>query len=227
MNIVIVEDEGITALFLKESIEELGHNIVGIFDNASNLFEFLSEDNNETELIFMDINIKGAMDGIQTSAEISLKYPFVSIVFITSFKDSQTINEAQIVKPLGYIVKPISEVDLETILMIVTANRISTKNAEHKQILLKDYRYEKDTKELFYKENLVRLSKNERQCIDLLFKNHNSYVSNEQLAKYIWTDAEEQKSSLRELLFRLRRKLIAIEIINTPNVGYTLKVIDY
>jgi len=227
MNIVIVEDEGITALFLKESIEELGHNIVGIFDNASNLFEFLSEHNNETELIFMDINIKGAMDGIQASAEISLKYPFVSIVFITSFKDSQTINEAQIVKPLGYIVKPISEVDLETILMIVTANRISTKNAEHKQILLKDYRYEKDTKELFYKENLVKLSKNERQCIDLLFKNHNSYVSNEQLTNHIWPDAKEHIGSLRELLFRLRRKLIAIEIINTPNIGYTLKVIDY
>ncbi len=227
MNIVIVEDEGITALFLKESIEELGHNIVGIFDNALNLFEFLSEHNHETDLIFMDINIKGAIDGIQASEEVSLKYPFVSIVFITSFKDSQTINEAQIAKPLGYIVKPISEVDLETILMVIVANKTSTKNIENNKIILKNYRYEKDTQELFYKENLVQLSKNECQCIDLLFQNHNSYVSNEQLTHHIWPDTKEHTSSLRELLFRLRRKLISIEIINTPNVGYTLKVIDF
>lgn len=225
MNIVIVEDEGITALFLKESIEELGHDVIGIFDNASSLFEFLSEHGSETELIFLDINIKGAMDGIQASKEISLRYSFVSIVFITSFKDSQTINEAQIAKPLGYIVKPISEVDLETILMVVVANKASAKNTENNQILLKDYRFEKNTKELFYKGTLVELSKNERQCLDLLFKNRNSYVSSEQLAKHIWADAQEQKSSLRELLFRLRRKLIDIEIINTRSIGYALKVI--
>ena len=122
MNIAIVEDEGITALFLKESIEEFGHCAVGMYDNSTPFLEFLQQ-NSEIDLDFMDIQINGKLDGIQLAYEISLKYPNISIVFITSFKDSDTIKSAKIVSPLGYLIKPVVESDLEAILMVVESFR--------------------------------------------------------------------------------------------------------
>ena len=170
----------------------------------------------------MDINIEGPIDGIQAAKEISLAYLNISIVFITSFKDSQTIKEAQIVRPLGYLVKPISEVDLETILMVTQANRIK-KTVIEDEIILGSYSYNTNTKELLYKHKLINLTNNEQVCIELLMKNLNAHVSSELLIRYIWDDDKNRMSSLRELLFRLRKKLTDLEILNTPNVGYFLK----
>ncbi|MCX6075554.1 MAG: response regulator [Campylobacterales bacterium] len=72
MNIVIIEDEGLTALFLQEIIKDLHHSVVGIFDNSDALFSFLK--NNQVDLIFMDIKINGSLDGIQTANLAHNKY---------------------------------------------------------------------------------------------------------------------------------------------------------
>ena len=224
MNIIIVEDEGITALFLRESLLDFKHNVIGIFSNASALFDFLKTTEEKTDLIFMDINIEGSQDGIQAAKEVYFNYPVISLVFITSFKDSETIKEAQSVKPLGYLVKPISEVDLETILMVVEANN-GTSNLLQEEITLNNYMYKTDTKELYYNNSLIHLSKNEQFCIDILMKNLNSYVSCEQLMQEIWNDDKDRISSLRELFFRLRKKLVNLNIISSPNMGYTLQAV--
>ncbi len=224
MNTIVVEDEGITALFLKESLLDLHHSVAGVFNNATDLFDFLKNNHKKIDLIFMDINIEGSIDGIQAAKEISLEYGDISIVFITSFKDSHTIQEAQIAKPLGYLVKPISEVDLETVLMVTQANRTQT-TAKQDEIILGAYTYNTDTQKLSYKHQLIHLTKNEKACVGLLMKNLNTQVSAELLMKHIWNDDKDRISSLRELLFRLRKKLIGLEISNTPNIGYTLKTV--
>ena len=228
MNIIIVEDEGITALFLKESVLDFDHSIVGIFDNALSLFEFLQETDQYVDLIFMDININGQLDGLQTAQKVYISYPTISFVFITSFKDSNTIKEAQIVKPLGYLVKPISETDLEAILMVVEANKenLNTEILENKQeIFFHQYVYNIEFKTLHYNDTLISLSFHEQVCLETLIKNKNLHVSTIQLITNIWDSHEENKmSSLRELIFRLRKKLPSLEIISTPNIGYLLKV---
>lgn len=87
--ILIVEDESITALDLKFTLEELGYEVVGIADTgekAVNLAAELSPD-----LTIMDIHLKGEMTGIDAAKRLSeLNLP---VIFLTAYSDEKTFNE--------------------------------------------------------------------------------------------------------------------------------------
>jgi len=68
-NILIVEDEWISADFLSDLVLSLGHNVIGIAKSAKDALEILSS--NPCDLIFMDINIKGVIDGIQLAKQLN------------------------------------------------------------------------------------------------------------------------------------------------------------
>ena len=225
MNIMIVEDEGVTAFYLKETLSSLGCHVQGTFDNAKTALEFLQ--NTSVEVIFMDINIKGNMDGIQLAQVIYTTYPHVKFIFITSYKDSQTILEAQNVKPLGYLIKPLGDSDLEAILMVIRGqNGMNSPNKHNGKLQLKDFHYNLKEKILYDKEGIVILSTKEQLCLDLLIKNRNSYVTIEQLIIANWDDTNNKENSLRELIYRLRKKLPSLSINTIPNLGYSLIVED-
>ncbi len=218
MNIVIIEDEGLTALFLEEIIKDLHHAVVGVFDNGRALLSFLK--NNQVDLIFMDIN--GSLDGIQTANLAHGKYPDISFVYLTSYKDSETIKNAQAVKPLGYLIKPVVESDLEAILMVVDGYKKSYLKDETTEIPFEQYIYNTKTKTLYTDNRVIALSKNELLCIDALVRNRNTYISSEQLITTIWEHEENRVASLRELIYRLRKKLPNLPLHSGANIGYIL-----
>ena len=133
MKVIIVEDEGITALFLKKSILLAGHEVANVYDNAESLFAYLKH--HSVDLILMDINIKGSIDGIQVATHIYHKYPSISCVFITSCIDKDTVENACEVRPLGYIKKPIIFSDIEAILLLVQSHRKHKKVEPSQDIL--------------------------------------------------------------------------------------------
>ncbi|MFA6192395.1 MAG: response regulator [Sulfurimonas sp.] len=220
MNIVIIEDEGLTALFLQEIIKDLHHTVVGVFDNGQELLSFLKS--NQVDLIFMDININGSLDGIQTANLTHSKYPNISFVYLTSYKDSETIKNAQAVKPLGYLIKPVVGSDLEAILMVVDGYKKSCIKDETTEVLFEQFSYNTKTKTLYVDTKMIALSKNELLCIDTLVRNRNTYISSEQLIATIWNNEENRIDSLRELIYRLRKKLPNLPLHSGSNIGYCL-----
>ena len=221
MTIIILEDEGITAFFLQESLRNMGHEVIGVFDNGVELITFLKD--NAVDLIFTDINIKGVLDGIQTAQKIYLENKDTFFVFLTSYKDSNTIKEAQFVKPLGYLVKPISEVDLEIILMVVESQIGKLVPKDTSYIYFNDYKYHLTSKNLYLNGDIISLSLNEKLCIETLINNKNTYLSNQELIEVLWTNNENKVNSLRELIFRLKKKLPNFPISSTPKIGYVIK----
>lgn len=194
MNIAIVEDEAITALFLKDTFEEFGHNILCMYDNSAEMLEFLNKNRN-IDLIFMDIQINGKLDGIDLAYEISIKYPKISIVFITSFKDDETIDRAKIVSPLGYIIKPVVESDLNAILMVVESFKRNRQVVDNNIVEIGPYIYEKESKTVREADEIIYLSKNETIFLAYLIENKNSYISHEQLIMKIWNGESNREVS--------------------------------
>lgn len=219
MNILIVEDEVITSKILEEILKQLGHNIVGICNSSTDVLEILDKNNN-IDLIFMDINIKGPVDGIQLATMIKISHPFISCVFLTAHKDKETINDAKIAKPTGYLIKPITKSNIEAILMVTEIN-LPQKTTLNSKLILKSYEYDKKIKTLYQNNNIIKLSKNELKCIDFLINKLNSYVSSEQLMYHIWEDTNKY-TSLRELIFRIRKKLPDFPLNNSQNFGYII-----
>jgi len=126
--IMVVEDEGIVALDLCQMLEGLDYEVVCHVDTAE--LAVVKARELKPDLALMDINLKGAMDGIQAAAQIldSVKTP---IIFLTSHGDEGTLQRAKLTYPFGYILKPYDIDDLRTTLEVVL-NSIR-RNSEHEE----------------------------------------------------------------------------------------------
>ena len=107
--IFIVEDELIVSLDLQQRVRDLGYEVIGSSDNGDAAINAVLE--TKPDLILMDINIKGKIDGIETSRLINQKYN-VPIIYLTAYSDKATLERAKITTPYGYLIKPIEERDL-------------------------------------------------------------------------------------------------------------------
>ncbi len=107
--ILIVEDEGIVAVDLKQMLEKLGYVVLAIANNGKDAIKKIGEAN--PDLILMDIVIKGEMDGIETAQQIRVLYD-IPVIYTTAYFDDAILERAKITRPYGYIVKPFYEGEL-------------------------------------------------------------------------------------------------------------------
>jgi len=112
-SILIVEDNNIVMLELKDRLEEMGYSVAA---TASSGFDAIKKaELLHPDLILMDIRLKGDMDGIDTSANIR-KNMDIPIIYLTAHADDNTLQRAKITEPYGYIIKPFEERELNTTL---------------------------------------------------------------------------------------------------------------
>jgi two-component system, cell cycle sensor histidine kinase and response regulator CckA len=109
--ILIVEDESIVALDIKNHLLRFGYKTMGPVSSAEAAFSEI--DNQVPDLVLMDIKIHGEMDGIEASGIIREKYNR-PVILLTAFADDQTLNRAKVSGPFGYILKPFNERELRT-----------------------------------------------------------------------------------------------------------------
>ena len=90
--ILIVEDEAITALDLKYSLEELGYEIVDTVDTGQDAIDTAAE--TVPDVVLMDIKLKGDMEGIEAAEVISeLRIP---IIYLTANTDTDTFEKSNV-----------------------------------------------------------------------------------------------------------------------------------
>jgi len=106
--VLIVEDEGLIALDMKNKLEQAGYSVCGIADCAEEAIA--SVERFLPSLVMMDIRLRGAKDGIETAAEIRERF-HVPVIFVTAHADYATLDRARITEPFGYIVKPFQSIN--------------------------------------------------------------------------------------------------------------------
>lgn len=109
VRILVVEDESIIAINLKESLEALGYDVPEIVASAETAVSTAVE--LRPDLVLMDIRLRGNMDGIQAAERIwnTLQIP---VIYVTGHSDVSTLERAKVTLPYGYILKPIKEREL-------------------------------------------------------------------------------------------------------------------
>jgi PAS domain S-box-containing protein len=110
-NIMIVEDEGLVAMELKEELLHLGYDVSYTADSGEEAMKNLLKA--KPDLILMDIQLRGGIDGIQTAKQIFSEYR-IPIVYLTAFSDEKTLSRARESEPYGFLVKPFTERSLYT-----------------------------------------------------------------------------------------------------------------
>ena len=109
----IVEDEGIVAMDIRNSLISLGYEVPFWVDSGEKALQNLEKF--ETDLMLMDIIIKGPMDGITTAKLIREKYN-LPIIFLTAFEDEATLNRASNSNSDGFLIKPFEDTKLKEVI---------------------------------------------------------------------------------------------------------------
>lgn len=113
--ILIVEDESIVALNIKNRLESLGYEVVDTVTSGEAAINIVAE--SQPNLVLMDIKLKGAIDGIEAAAQIRNRFQ-IPVVYLTAYSDEETVERAKITEPYGYILKPFEARDLCTTIEI-------------------------------------------------------------------------------------------------------------
>jgi diguanylate cyclase (GGDEF)-like protein len=111
LSILLVEDEGIVAQDLQETIVHLGYCVAGIASEGVQAVCMAEE--LRPDLIVMDVGLQGEVDGIQ-AARMILEKSHIPVIFLTGHRDMETLQRAVSTGPLGYILKPFQEVELRS-----------------------------------------------------------------------------------------------------------------
>ena len=228
-NIVIVEDEVITQRHLKDILSQHKVNVSGCFDNAADTLEALNAI--ECSMILMDINIKGSVDGIQLAKKILETRP-LPIIFITAHNDDATLEELLELAPYGFISKPFSSKEVLVTLKIAykrylvhtEASNVTIINESSTDIVINEYYvYSEDLSLLYYDGQVVKLNKKQNMLVELLSKNVNTIVIYDTLITHLWEDDVVADSTLRTLVYSVRKLLPDLPIISHSKLGYTLQ----
>ena len=238
--ILIVEDEPILALDLKESLQEMGYAIVGLCSSAEESIELCRVLN--PQLVLMDIKLEGEKTGTDAAKVISLELD-IPVVFLTSYVDDHSVREALAASSYGYLKKPFHQETLNATLMLALNQH------ERQQQLNRDieslkrlpeselptmFQLSASTQYQLFSGVLVRdgasvkLTPKEQKFLETLALNANTLVSFEQICLSVWSTKEIKVSALRTLLHRLRQKAGgATAIKNVVDSGYQLVVNTY
>ena len=172
------------------------------------------------DIILCDIKLEdeNGLDFVKYVREKDYKTP---IIMLTSHNDSSYILQAANLGIDGYILKPLSldkilEVFLKAIERIPYLN--STINISN------SLKYSFFDKQLYYNDTLVELGEKENKLFEFFVKNVNKTLSKEEIIYYIWPLEEVTESAFKNLLSRLRAKLVDDIIHTVKNKGWVIKV---
>ncbi|MFT5661924.1 MAG: DNA-binding response OmpR family regulator [Sulfurimonas sp.] len=244
-NILIVEDDEITALNLKISLQKQGYNVIAMCNNIIDAKKEIT--NLKPEIIIIDISLDDSTDGIELAREIRSLHG-IPFIYLTSHTDDDIIAEAKTTEPYGYIVKPFDPNSLHaTIQMalfkyesekavieeIITLksdkmtleNLLSSKQDANEPIITFGEGFHLDVSicETFYKGSKIKLTKKENAFLRLLVAQMGVVVSFEQAMKYVWEENGATENSVRTLVWRLRNKLEVDIIKNASGMGYYIE----
>jgi two-component system, response regulator PdtaR len=102
--VLLVEDEALAALEIRESLEELGHTVTDVMESGDAVLQSALKD--PPDVIVMDIHLKSFTDGIDVASRLEM-LKRIPVIFITGYVDAEIRERAMRLSPAAYLVKPI------------------------------------------------------------------------------------------------------------------------
>ena len=217
--VLIVEDESIVALDIKNTLQRFNYNVSNCVTNYDDAIKSVRYD--RPDIILMDINLGKSKDGIEIVEEIQT-FENIPIIYITAFSDENTITRAIKTNPVSYLLKPFKREELKSNIMLgLYKNKVidkSTIKNEYRS-LGNGYYFDNKSDKLFYNDLAIKLGSKEISLLKILIESKGEFVSFEELASRIWTNNAISDSTLRTLIYRLRGKLEYKVIESMPSLG--------
>jgi len=111
IQILIVEDEMIIAANISLHLTEMGYEVSGIIPRGEDALNHIK--NNLPDIVLIDIQLKGELDGIETAQRMQKFHSNLAIIYLTANADDANFNRAKSTHPYAFISKPFKKLDLQ------------------------------------------------------------------------------------------------------------------
>lgn len=220
--ILLVEDDEVIRQQVKKMLEQWGYEVVLVEDFMEVLSIFVKE---EPHLVLMDIGLP-LFNGYHWCQEIR-KVSKVPIMFLSSRDQAMDIVMAINMGGDDFVTKPFDQ----NVLLAKIQGLLRRSYEFGKDQSLLEYRsviLNLKAMDLVYQGEVVSLTKNEFQILQVLFERAGNIVSREDIMKELWnSDFFIDDNTLSVNVARLRKKLEAVSLkdfIETKKgVGYGLR----
>ena len=130
IKILVVEDEMIIGAKISMFLTQLGYEVTGILPRAEEALLHIKD--NTPDIILLDIQLKGDMNGIALANILQKDYE-IPVIFLTANTDDNTFQLAKAAKPYAFLAKPFKKLDLQralelTINLMATATIVKDEN---------------------------------------------------------------------------------------------------
>jgi len=107
--ILVVEDETIVGLELKEDLERLGYFVPEVLETGEAVVQAVAR--LQPDLMLMDIRLRGSLDGIEAAYQAKAEFD-LPVIYLTAYSDPDTLRRAALTGPDAFLLKPFDEREL-------------------------------------------------------------------------------------------------------------------
>ena len=217
LNILYAEDD----LVIKESttrILKMFFKEVFVANDGNEALEIYQ--NHKIDVLMLDY-VMPNLDGCQTAKIIREVNKKIPIILVSAYTDKEKLLNAIELNLIKYLEKPILHEDL-----INVFNGVILSLEENNLILLKideDVYYSFITKSITKNNQEIVLTKNEVAFLELLLDKPNQLVSKEFIENIVFKESVNE-NTIRNMVYRLRKKLDNESIVTIKDLGYLIKI---
>lgn len=125
IKILIVEDEMIIGANISLQLSELGYEVTGIVPRGEEALIHMKQ--NKPDIVLLDIQLKGELDGIETAKQMQEKND-IPIIYLTANTDDYYFARAKETNPYAFISKPFKKLDLQHAIELTVSRMMMNKD---------------------------------------------------------------------------------------------------
>jgi len=217
MKILILEDESILALSMREFLEDCGYE-VNCFTHSEEAYDAIYE--TVYDLLLLDVKVPGEKNGFEMLELLRKDGNKTPAIFITSLTDIDDLSRGYECGACDYIRKPFDLAELK--LRVEQVMKLQCFSSSDESIELPfGYIYNLKKMKLTLEGQNIPLSKTETKILELLIKQRGNVVSYEMFWEEIWGEWIDP-TNIRVQVGNLRKKLKHDFIKNIRGLGYSI-----
>ena len=226
--VLLIEDDSNLAFMITDGLESEGFSVFHMTNGEEMMAEMDNFIMHTPDIILLDVNLKGAMNGFELSKKIR-KHSQIPIIFTTSRTQIQDIQEGYKIGNVDYLKKPYGIREL-VLRINELLSRYPVIRGNEKLFYLGSFVFSPASQCLQRADEMNHLQKNECAVLKILCENLGKVVTKTTILESVWEDEDlkQKEASLHNILSFLRGKLKTdktVKLESIPKMGWKLTVV--
>ena len=172
------------------------------------------------DIVMTDVKMP-KLNGIELIKKIREENKIIPIVVTSAYTDREYLLDAVKLSLVEYIVKPMKETYLNEVLTNIA--KILLENSRTIVKLKNNLTYDYNNKSFSYKNNKIKLTQKEVEFFELLLSHKGELVTKQHIEDKLYIYEDAPPSALKNLVFKLRKKLPQDIIKTRGKLGYLIE----